>query len=164
MRLGTVRPLGPACGAHVELFADPLLLPYLPQLRLAVSADGAPERTWFDYGTLDVRDGRARLTLCSDSQPCLSDGMHTLRLTGEIAGELGTLEPIDVTVETRCHSASTSFAAASTGGAAESAAPAEGASCGVSPVRGLPVRGCALLGLFAAAGVLAVRRGRRSSA
>jgi hypothetical protein len=159
MQLGTLRPLGPKCGVDVELIVDPLLLPFLPQLKLSVSVDGRAEEMWFDYGTLEVTDERAVLSMpgCSGPQPCLSDGEHTLRVTAELAGELGTLAPVDVTLQTRCQNAEVAETAASDGDAAS-------ADCGVTPTRRSSAGGSALLGLGITVVLLAVRRARRSSA
>jgi hypothetical protein len=158
MELGALRPLGPTCGVDVELTVDPLLLPYLPQLKLSVSVDGRADQTWFDYGTLDVTGGRAVLSLpeCSDPQPCLPDGEHALRVTAELAGEPGTLAPVDVTVETRCQTAAADTAA--------SDRDAASADCGVTQTPRTSAGKSALLGLGIAVVLLAVRRARRSSA
>lgn len=158
MALGTFEPLGPSCGVDVDLTVDPLLLAYLPQLKLSVSVDGGAEKTWFDYGTLDVTAGRARLSLPScGASPCLPDGEHTLHVTGELAGELGTLAPVDVMVQTAC---GVSAAAASDSADGD----AEGTDCAVKPARRRSAGACALFGLGLAVGLLAVRRARRSSA
>jgi len=153
MQLGTLQPLGPSCGVDVELNVDPLLLEYLPQLKLSVSVDGGVEQTWFDYGTLDVTEGRARLSLPScGGQRCLADGVHTLRVTAELAGELGTLAPVDVSVETRCQRVTSDVGFA------------EDTGCGVTPARRTPAGTSALVGLWVALGLLLARRARRSSA
>jgi hypothetical protein len=167
MQLGTLTPLGPRCGLDVELTLDPLLPPYLPQLKLSASVDGGAERTWFDYGMLDVTGGRATLSWPScgtQQQPCFPDGVHRLRVTGELAGELGTLAPIEVAVETRC---GMPVAATSVPGSQSNADGDDGAGqemdCGVTPARRTSGGHCALLGLGLALGLLAVRRARRAS-
>jgi MYXO-CTERM domain-containing protein len=148
--LGSLRPLGSGCDAAVELEVDPKLLEYLPQLKLSVSVDGEPEQPWFDYGTLDVQGGRATLVLphCSTGQ-CLENGTHTLRVTGEIAGEGSTLMPVDADVEVSC---------------AQPASASDDGACSAVPGRGAPgTVGGAAFGLLAAA-LLWLRRARRSSA
>lgn len=102
MRIGTLRPNGPLCGVQAELTVDPLLLEYVPQLKLSVSVDDAPERTWFDFGELELDDGRALISLPCNQERCVTDGEHRLRVTAELAGELGTLEPVEVPVQVRC--------------------------------------------------------------
>jgi hypothetical protein len=101
-RLGQLLPEGPSCGANFALSLDPLVLEYLPQLKLSVSVDGGPVETWFDYGTLAVEDGRATLSLEQCSPNCLNNGSHSVRVTAELAGETATLEPIDVTLQINC--------------------------------------------------------------
>jgi hypothetical protein len=100
--LGTLQPAATDCGVNLELALDPLVLEYLPQLKISVSVDGGPQQTWFDYGTLQVDDGRAELSLDECFPHCLDDGAHSLRVVGELAGESGTLEPIDVDVQVVC--------------------------------------------------------------
>jgi hypothetical protein len=102
MRLGTITAGSPTCGVNLELTVDPLVLEYLPQLKLSVGVDGGPLQTWFDYGTLEVNDGRAQLSLDECFPTCLEDGAHSLRVIAELAGEPGTLEPIELTVQTAC--------------------------------------------------------------
>ena len=120
MRLGSLRALDLGCGAGAELTVDPLVLEFLPQLKLSVSVDGAPEQVWFDYGALDVEDGRAKLSLRDCFPSCLGNGPHTMRVTAELAGETGTLEPIDVAFETECQPAGPSD-------------EEEGGACSVAP-------------------------------
>jgi hypothetical protein len=163
MRLGTLLAVGPpACAGNVELNIDPLVAPYLPQLKLSVSIDGGADLTWFDYGELDVVSGRANLSLpqCIE-QSCVTDGAHALRVTGELAGELGTLEPVDVSVQTLCQSTTN---AASASAPSSEGDGSEAMDCGVAKVGRGPVGDCALHGLWAALGLLGLRRARRSSA
>jgi hypothetical protein len=163
MRLGTLVAVGsPGCAGNVELNVDPLLLPYLPQLKLSVSVDGGADLTWFDYGELDVTSGRANLSLpqCIEQQ-CLTDGAHALRVTGELAGELGTLEPVGVSVQTLCQS---TVNAASAPSSDDGGGGGEEMGCGVAPVGRRPAGDCAQYGLWAALALLALRRARRSSA
>jgi hypothetical protein len=101
-RLGQLVPDAASCGANFELTLDPLVLEYLPQLKLSVSVDGGPPETWFDYGTLEVEGGRATLSLEECFPSCLYGGSHSVRVTAELAGETATLEPIEVTLETDC--------------------------------------------------------------
>jgi hypothetical protein len=168
MRLGTLQVLSaPKCGVDIALDVDPLLVPYLPQLKLSISVDGGAEQVWFDYGTLEVTDGRAQLSLPSCSaQPCLTDGVHSLFVTAELAGELGTLEPVEVSVETRCNvSAAGSAPAGSGDGSGEGDGADEGMDCGVARVHARkPAGERALQSLLAVLGLLAWRRARRSSA
>jgi len=153
LRLGSLQPGAPQCGVNLELMLDPLVLEYLPQLKLSVSVDGGPERTWFDYGTLLVDDGRARLSLDACFPQCLQDGEHSLRVTAELAGESGTLDPIEVNVRTTCP--------------AQDAGEEEdmSAACGAAPARRMPgAGGFALLAALLSSATLIVRRARRSSA
>lgn len=157
MRLGRLQASDPVCGVEAELTVDPLVLEYLPQLKLSVSVDGAPERTWFDYGELELDDGRAQISLPCNQERCVTDGEHRLRVTGELAGELGTLEPIEIPVQVRCQNAS------SFGGRDDESE--NNAYCGV----GVPQRTHAWPGLepcFAGLVLawLLIRRTRRSSA
>jgi hypothetical protein len=160
MRLGTLRAPPPQCGASAELELDPAVLEYLPQLKLSLSIDGEPETTWFDYGELMVQDGRASIGLEScGSVRCLPDGEHTLRVTGELAGELGTLAPVEVTVETRC------LADSQSGGNDSGSGSDAAIGCGLSGAGRKPASGHGLLLSAMVAGVLALRRrARRSSA
>jgi hypothetical protein len=157
MTLGTLRAFGPQCGAGAELELDPAVLEYLPQLKLSLSVDGGPETTWFDYGELMVQGGRANVAIEScGSVRCLPDGEHTLRVTAELAGESGTLPPVEVTVETRCSTESRSSFSSSENGSM---------ICGVSGARQRSGSGSGLLLLGLASGLLALRRrARRSSA
>lgn len=103
MTLGVLEQLGVVCGADFLFTVDVGLLEYLPQLRLTVSIDAGPAETWFDYGMLRVSDGQAVLTLPDCLSRCASEsGLHHIALTGELAGELGTLEPISQTFEVDC--------------------------------------------------------------
>lgn len=103
-KLGMLDRVGSACGANFELMPDDALLAYLPQLKLSVRVDGGPEQTWFDYGALSVEDGSTQLSLRQCFPDCLSDGSHSLEVTAELAGELGTLEPVTVEFKTNCSS------------------------------------------------------------
>lgn len=100
--LGMVTSLGPACGADFRITLDPLAAAYVPQLKLSAEVDGGPAFTWFDYGTLAIVDGSALSSLTECMPSCLSEGAHRLTVTGELAGELGTLEPVEVPFEVRC--------------------------------------------------------------
>lgn len=156
-RLGQLVPEATSCGADFALTLDPLVLEYLPQLKLSVSVDGGEPETWFDYGTLEVEDGRAELSLSECFPSCLDAGSHSLRVTAELAGETGTLEPLDVAFQTFCRPDGNAAGA--------SEAHADPAACGaVLPWRRPPSGGGALLGmLLAAAALLVVRRARRPS-
>ncbi|HMI94260.1 MAG TPA: hypothetical protein VK509_22970 [Polyangiales bacterium] len=154
MRLGTLEPGAPQCGVNLELTLDPLVLEYLPQLKLSVSVDGGLAETWFDYGDLQVNDGRAQLSFDDDFPQRLADGEHSLRVTAELAGESGTLEPIDVIVRIECP--------AHDSGVDEDADMS--AACAAAPSRRTP--GMGGFGSFTAllsAVALIVRRSRRSS-
>jgi MYXO-CTERM domain-containing protein len=103
MQLGTLEPRAGGCGAPVfRLTLDPAVLAYLPHLKLSVSVDGGPTETFFDYGTLQVVDGQATIELPECLSACIDTGMHQLVLIAEIAGEPGTLEPIEVAFEVDC--------------------------------------------------------------
>jgi hypothetical protein len=100
--LGTLERVGSRCGANFELMLDDAVLAYLPQLKLSVRVDGGPEQKWFDYGALSVEEGSAQLSLRDCFPSCLSDGSHRLEVTAELAGELGTLEPLPLEFATDC--------------------------------------------------------------
>jgi hypothetical protein len=150
-RLGELEAEGTSCGANFELTLDPLVLEYLPQLKLSVSVDGAAPQTWFDYGELKVEDDRAELSLSECFPGCLYDGSHSVRVTAELAGEDSTLEPIELTVQSECPVYDGNDAGA----------------CGAANTRGRSSGGGGLMwGLLVAVlvVVIGVRRVRRSSA
>ena len=158
--LGELERIGDGCGASFSLRLNPALLEYLPQLKLSVAIDGGPDATWFDYGALDVVDGRAALSLSQCFPSCLGDGTHSLRLTAELAGELGTLAPIELMFDLACG------AGARAAGAAPEPEQADGGSAGGCQAFGGQTGGeCSwLLALALIAAALALRRSRQSSA
>ncbi|MGD8860547.1 MAG: MYXO-CTERM sorting domain-containing protein [Myxococcales bacterium] len=103
MRLGTLAQIEGGCGDQVFLLnLDPLVLEYLPNLKLSVSVDDGPTETFFDFGTLTVMDGEAMIALPECLSTCIGAGTHQLVLTAEIAGELGTLEPVELEFQVGC--------------------------------------------------------------
>jgi hypothetical protein len=153
--LGTLQPAAAGCGVNLELALDPLVLEHLPQLKISVSVDGGPQQTWFDYGTLQVDDGRAELSLDECFPHCLEDGVHSLRVVGELAGESGTLEPIDVDVQVACPARGV-----------DEDEPDMSAACRATPAGRAPAAsGIASSGLLLVSALWLVRRrARRSSA
>jgi len=80
-------------GFAFEFTLDPATLAYAPLLRLKVQIDNNAPVVWINYGTLAVEAGKAKLILPSCFGGCMGNGSHSLRITGDIAGENVELAP-----------------------------------------------------------------------
>lgn len=100
--LGTIEPAGDGCDPVFQLTLDPLVREYLPQLRLSARVDQGATETWFDFGALETTAGQATLALPTCLSSCVGEGAHELEVVGELAGELGTLEPLSLAFHVDC--------------------------------------------------------------
>lgn len=89
-------------GFAFEFTLDPATLAYAPLLRLKVQIDDDAPVVWINYGTLAVEAGKAKLILPSCFGRCLGNGSHSLRITGDIAGENAELAPEMLTLTQSC--------------------------------------------------------------
>jgi len=92
----------PCDGFAFEFTLDPTTLAYAPLLRLKVQIDNNAPVVWINYGTLAVEAGKAKLVLPSCFGGCLGNGSHSLRITGDIAGENVELAPEALQITQNC--------------------------------------------------------------
>ncbi len=102
-RLGELSRIRGECSPTFALQLDPSIEPYVSLLALDLQVDQSPLQPFIAYGTLDVTDGRALLTLRRELWSALGEGSHQLTLVARLAGEDTPLESITMAFEIDCY-------------------------------------------------------------
>jgi hypothetical protein len=146
---GNITRVGETCSPTFELQLDPATAAHTALLALDIQIDGEPVRPFIKFGTLEVSDGFALVTLPEDLWLSLEYGAHTLTWVVRIAGQEAALAVISMPLDMAC--------------VAQPSAPVEGEEstglCALAKPRTRSIEGFVLA---LAALLLALRRRKRS--